>query len=245
MPTGYVDANTPADERERIGRRLREGQIKVVCNVYCLTTGVDWDVRCIILARPTKSEILYTQIIGRGLRTAEGKSDCLILDHSDRRFGSASSPTSTTSTLDDGKHRKSSAQAQQKAPPLPKECPSCSYLKPAGVHKCPGCGFAPERQSSIEERDGELVQLNGKRKDKAEHHRPHAPGGLFDAAVGAARSRLQARLCRREVHGSLRQLAARSDRTSPMAPDAPFLNWLKSQQIAFHKRRQKEAQRAA
>ena len=31
VPTGYVDANTPADERERIGRRLREGQIKVVC----------------------------------------------------------------------------------------------------------------------------------------------------------------------------------------------------------------------
>ena len=41
VPTGYVDANTPADERERIGRRLREGQIKVVCNVYHLTTGVD------------------------------------------------------------------------------------------------------------------------------------------------------------------------------------------------------------
>ena len=48
-----------------------------------MTTGVDLDVRCIILARPTKSEILYTQIVGRGLRTAEGKQDCLILDHSD------------------------------------------------------------------------------------------------------------------------------------------------------------------
>ena len=32
---------------------------------------------------PTKSEILFVQMVGRGLRTAEGKADCLILDHSD------------------------------------------------------------------------------------------------------------------------------------------------------------------
>ena len=114
VPTGYVDANTPADERERIGQRLREGQIKVVCNVYCLTTGVDWDVRCIILARPTRSEILYTQIIGRGLRTAEGKSDCLILDHSDTTLRLGFVTDIHHETLDDGQHRKSSAQARRR-----------------------------------------------------------------------------------------------------------------------------------
>jgi hypothetical protein len=54
----------------------RKGKVSVVGN----TTGVDWDVRCIILARPTKSEILYTQIIGRGLRTAVGKEDCVARD---------------------------------------------------------------------------------------------------------------------------------------------------------------------
>jgi DNA repair protein RadD len=81
VPTGYIDAYTPAPERKEIERRFHAGEIKVVCNVGCLTTGVDWDVRCIILARPTKSEMLFVQIIGRGLRTATGKSDCLILDH--------------------------------------------------------------------------------------------------------------------------------------------------------------------
>ena len=113
VPTGYVDANTPADERERIGKRLREGQIKVVCNVFCLTTGVDWDVRCIILARPTKSEILYTQIIGRGLRTAEGKADCLILDHSDTTLRLGFVTDIHHEHLDDGRHQKSgSARAR-------------------------------------------------------------------------------------------------------------------------------------
>ena len=55
VPTGYCDMDTPADERQRLGERLKDGRIKVVCNVYTLTTGVDWDVRCIVMARPTKS----------------------------------------------------------------------------------------------------------------------------------------------------------------------------------------------
>lgn len=55
----------------------------MIASVGCLTTGVDLDVRCIVLARPTKSEMLFVQIIGRGLRRAPGKVDCLILDHSD------------------------------------------------------------------------------------------------------------------------------------------------------------------
>jgi superfamily II DNA or RNA helicase len=83
VSTGYIDAYTPSKEREDIHRKFQDGQNRIVCNVGCLTTGIDWDVRCIILARPTKSEMLFVQIIGRGLRPAEGKEDCLILDHSD------------------------------------------------------------------------------------------------------------------------------------------------------------------
>jgi len=77
---GYLDARTPTLEREAIRKQFQAKELEVVCNVGVLTTGVDWDVRCIVLARPTKSEILYTQIIGRGLRTAEGKDDCLARD---------------------------------------------------------------------------------------------------------------------------------------------------------------------
>lgn len=77
VPAAYMDAFTKLQDRQEIQRRFADGDIKVVCNVGVLTTGVDWDVRCIILARPTKSEMLYTQIIGRGLRTAEGKDHCI------------------------------------------------------------------------------------------------------------------------------------------------------------------------
>ena len=70
----YMDAHTDRMARNEIVKRFDAGQVKVICNVGVLTTGFDADVRCIILARPTKSEILYTQMIGRGLRKAPGKT---------------------------------------------------------------------------------------------------------------------------------------------------------------------------
>lgn len=103
---GYQDASTPKDERGRIKRRFHSGEYPVVCNVGTLTTGVDWDVRCISLVRPTKSEMLYVQIIGRGLRTAPGKADCLILDHSDTTLRLGFVTDILHDELDDGKKKK-------------------------------------------------------------------------------------------------------------------------------------------
>lgn len=49
---------------------------------------------------------------------------------------------------------------------MPEVCPApdCHTLKPAGVHKCPACGFAPEKQSTIEVREGELKELKANEK---------------------------------------------------------------------------------
>jgi DNA or RNA helicases of superfamily II len=163
VSTAYVDAYTSTGEREAIRKRFHSGEVKVVCNVGCLTTGVDWDVRCIILARPTRSEMLYVQIIGRGLRTADGKDDCLILDHSDTTLKLGFVTDIHHDRLDDGKARKSAATERKE--PLPKECPQCSFLKPPKVAKCPCCGFAPQRQSQIECEDGDLVELTPKGKE--------------------------------------------------------------------------------
>ncbi len=158
----YMDAYTDRLEREQIRQQFEAGSIKVVCNVGVLTTGVDWDVRCIILARPTKSEILFTQIIGRGLRTAEGKDDCLILDHSDSTMRLGFVTDIRHETLDMGREAANASQPREKNAPLPKECSACSYLKPAKVHKCPNCGFAPEKQTEVVTQDGELVELTGR-----------------------------------------------------------------------------------
>ena len=70
---GYVDCFSTSVERIEVRNEFASGELEVVCNVGVFTMGVDWDVRCIILARPTKSEMLFVQIIGRGLRPAPDK----------------------------------------------------------------------------------------------------------------------------------------------------------------------------
>ena len=77
----YLHAGTPTKQREEILANLREGSIDVICNCGILTEG--WDdpsVSTIIMARPTLSNILYTQMVGRGLRTSPGKERCQVLD---------------------------------------------------------------------------------------------------------------------------------------------------------------------
>lgn len=155
--TAYLDAFTSLEERDAIARDFANGDVEVVCNVGVLTTGVDWDVRCIILARPTKSEILYTQIVGRGLRTASGKDCCLILDHSDTtlRLGFVTDIHHTE--LDAGKPKlKKEREPKEK---LPKECPKCAFLKPPKTRQCPVCGFIAEAVGEVDSVDGELSEL--------------------------------------------------------------------------------------
>lgn len=159
VPCGYVDALTPKDEREAVRKRFAAGEIRVVCNVGVLTTGVDWDVRCIILARPTKSEILYTQIIGRGLRTADGKDECLILDHSDTTLRLGFVTEIHHEAMDDGTGAK--AQRREFPPAKPKECPKCHYVRAPKVRACPSCGHVAEVSTQVETQDGDLAEVNG------------------------------------------------------------------------------------
>lgn len=160
VPAGYIDAFTDDSEREKIRVAFHAGALKVVCNVGCLTTGVDWDVRCIILARPTKSEMLFVQMIGRGLRTADGKTDCLVLDHSDNHARLGFVTDVHYDVLNDG--IKTVKKAVDKSP-LPKKCPSCSFLRPPKVLACPSCGFVAKPKCDVVPTDGELVEFTGRR----------------------------------------------------------------------------------
>lgn len=78
----HVDANCTDKERNDAIGRLESGATRIITNVGILTTGVDIPcVRCIILARPTKSYNLYIQILGRGTRPYPGKNEFVVLDH--------------------------------------------------------------------------------------------------------------------------------------------------------------------
>jgi len=166
VAAAYIDADTPRAERDDIGKQLASGEVQVVCSVGCLIAGIDWDVRCIIFARPTKSQILFVQAIGRGLRTApEGtapKDHCIILDHSDTtlRLGFVTDIDLVNTTLDDGSDKASKSKKDDEDDlPLPKACPACAALVPAGINECPCCGHTIRRVSDIKPADGALAEL--------------------------------------------------------------------------------------
>lgn len=70
-----------AEERRAILARLEDGTTQVVCNCMVLTEGFDSPrVSCVVIARPTRSPVLYQQMVGRALRPYPGQTDALILD---------------------------------------------------------------------------------------------------------------------------------------------------------------------
>lgn len=77
----YLHALTPKKERERIVKAFKSGGIKTLYNVAVLTTGFDYPaLDTIIIARPTASLALFVQMVGRGIRLAEGKDHCTLVD---------------------------------------------------------------------------------------------------------------------------------------------------------------------
>lgn len=80
--SALVVAETESSDREEIIKRFKAQKLKYLVNVSILTTGFDAPhVDLIAILRPTESVSLYQQIVGRGLRLSEGKSNCLILDY--------------------------------------------------------------------------------------------------------------------------------------------------------------------
>lgn len=157
VSSAYQDGQTSAAERADIKRGFHNGKYDVVCNIGTLTTGVDWDVRCLVLARPTKSEILYTQIIGRALRTATNKDHAVILDHSNSTLELGLVTDIHHDELDGGKP-KVKREAAPKRKPLPRPCSVCAAIVPRLNRTCVECGHTLPLASGVVERDGVLVE---------------------------------------------------------------------------------------
>ena len=77
-----IDSKTPATERQQDIEAFKNGDIQVLVNVDIFSEGFDCpDVEFVQLARPTLSLAKYLQMVGRGLRVAKGKKNCVIIDN--------------------------------------------------------------------------------------------------------------------------------------------------------------------
>jgi superfamily II DNA or RNA helicase len=229
----YVDAFTPKKERSVLRDRFRKGEIEVLCNVGVLTTGVDWvNIACIVLARPTKSVMLFVQMVGRGLRIAVGKADCLILDHSDNHVRLGFVTDIAFDRLDDGTPK----PKPERRAPLPKPCPRCKFLKPPKTWVCPACGFAPKPKCDVMIRDGELVEFTSRRNAHPED------GRVFFAelrAIAEQRGYKQGWAAHhyKTKFGSFPPWAWNGQPTCK--PSVKTESWVRSRQIAYAKARER------
>lgn len=82
----YVDSKMGADSRVEAIEKFRNSDLEVLCNFGVLTTGFDAPkIDCVFVGRPVKSTLLYTQMIGRGMRGTKsgGTDDVLVVDMDD------------------------------------------------------------------------------------------------------------------------------------------------------------------
>lgn len=232
---GYCDANVDLVERKILFDQMARGDIAGIVNIGTLTTGVDADVRCVVLARPTKSEMLFVQMIGRALRTAPGKTEALILDHADNHARMGFVTEIHHPTLLKGKERNQTRK--EKGEPMPKECSSCGTLKPPKVRECPSCGFVPERQSEIEVEDGELVELTKSPRQASMVDKREFYAQVLWVARSRGRSPGWAAHTYRDKFGVWP--IGEVKRAAPMPASPEVLSFVKSKDIRFAKSRGK------
>jgi DNA repair protein RadD len=130
-----VTGETPLAEREDSIAAFKAGMVRCLVNVNVLTTGFDAPrIDLLAMLRPTLSTGLYLQMVGRGTRKAEGKTNCLILDFAGncRRHG----PVDQVDITVGGNNSTAVAPTSVQA----KTCPECDEINPLHATMCCCCG---------------------------------------------------------------------------------------------------------
>lgn len=164
----HLDAKSGDDERNDVFQRMEDGDIKVICNVGLYQEGLDVpDVSCIVMARPTKSMVLWRQCCGRGLRISIGKEDCFIFDHGGviEEHGFLEDEIEWSLSGKDVAWKK---KRKSKSEPKPAKCRVCGEIF-VGLKTCPRCNTELKRfGQKIETIDAELIELKKRKKNNRE-----------------------------------------------------------------------------
>lgn len=241
----HLDGTTPGEERDRILQNLADGVVDVVVNVGVLTEGFDApDVACIIIARPTKSFGLYRQMIGRGLRPADGKPHCIVLDHAGVTAMHGFAEDHVNWTLDTTQRAQSAAMASTQAGIPQRElvaCPECGAFHWRG-RPCGACGWRPQpKAEALDAADEDLVEL------KREGSRTHKPALSEDQKIGFYRQLLWIARERgyadgwawHKVNEKFGQRVRTPRNCQPVEPEPATRSWVRSRLIAYAKARAK------
>lgn len=142
-------------DREKAISDFRSGKIKAVTTVNCLSTGFDHaEIDLIVLARPTMSCGIYLQQVGRGMRIAPDKKDCLVLDFA----GVVAQHGPITAVQPPKKNGEGNGDAPVRV------CDECHEICHASVKVCPACGhaFPPPKEKQFKLHNDDIMGIEGK-----------------------------------------------------------------------------------
>ncbi|MBK8974132.1 MAG: DEAD/DEAH box helicase family protein [Hahellaceae bacterium] len=138
-----ITGETSQDARELNINLFKQGHIKCLVNVNVLTTGFDAPhVDMIAVLRPTMSTGLYVQMLGRGMRIADEKDNCLVLD-----FAGNTERHGPIDCVRKGRKRRNDDDEPGVAPV--KTCPQCETMIHASIMLCPECGHEFPKKEKV------------------------------------------------------------------------------------------------
>lgn len=140
----HIDANTEREVRSAAYKAVKAGEVQVLCNYGVLDRGFDLpEISCVIIMREIKHITPWIQMVGRGLRTASGKSDCIVIDLGENVYRHGCFVDDPVTWSLEGSASAANEREEKRASE-PKEitCRECkSVYKRSAV--CPYCGAAP------------------------------------------------------------------------------------------------------
>jgi DNA repair protein RadD len=166
-----IHARVPLEEREEIFNRVRNGTLKILISVACISEGFSIKtISCYVNARPTKSKSTWVQSFGRAIRYIDGKR-ALIFDHGGTALTLGLPELIDVDHLDDGtraeaEKKKEKQKKDQEA--LPKVCKQCGALRKPGEIVCHKCGYKSVYSEDVEvNRQLGLKIFKGEKKKEA------------------------------------------------------------------------------
>lgn len=133
LQVGCITGKTPSAERDTLIKQYRSGPLRALTSVGVLSTGFDApETDLLACLRPTCSPGLWLQMVGRGLRVAPEKENCIVLDFANNtlRHGPVDQIKAWSP-----KPKDTDAQAPVKT------CPECKTIVATAVRECPTCGY--------------------------------------------------------------------------------------------------------
>lgn len=187
FPCMHVDGGMDRATRKRIIDDYRTQRLLGLSSCDLVSEGFDVPgIHVGISLRPTASETLWLQQVGRCLRVCEGKDGALILDHAGNTLRHGL-PTDERDWTLEGRERATKKGSDAVSVRV---CPTCFAANRSGVYRCSSCGYEfPIAPRTVDQVDGELQEVTSVQRPQKKRRTQINPAGTLEALIELGRLR--------------------------------------------------------